>query len=96
MNEEPASDALGKGAPSEIPGATGESISPTGYSPEAGGPGISHTAQSAPRDEHSAFATFVHHQIHSYINRIRLAGDATASGGGEPPGQSVVAPAAAW
>ena len=27
---------------------------------------------------------------------IRLAGDATASGGGEPPGQSVVAPAAAW
>ena len=27
---------------------------------------------------------------------IRLAGDATAPGGGEPPGQSVVAPAAAW
>ena len=30
------------------------------------------------------------------FHRIRLAGDATASGGGEPPGQSVVAPAAAW
>ena len=28
--------------------------------------------------------------------RLRLAGDSTASGGGEPPGQSVVAPAAAW
>ena len=27
---------------------------------------------------------------------LRLAGDSTASGGGEPPGQSVVAPAAAW
>ena len=30
------------------------------------------------------------------MHGIRLAGDATASGGGEPPGQSVVAPAAAW
>ena len=41
-------------------------------------------------------STVTLHIVLVYFTRLRLAGDSTASGGGEPPGQSVVAPAAAW